>query len=232
MKIAFHLRGIHDHSGEKALAAIRVNKKIEKACVFIVGCIFLLAIAATIYGKEPNLKSVSIQYVQSLLQKAKKAVEEGKPEKARLIWLQIRSLNPSLSKPSWLEANVASVTFCASVSGKSGAAMVDETSEKKQFEAELKANPFNKEARQALYRIAKRDGDQAAMLRHHSILQAKNRTYYSEYLKWIVVFIIFSLIICLILSPLPDAKDSTSSTRNNLFFEILKSILGFFKKRQ
>ncbi len=202
-------------------------KELRRAGFIIAGLILLtLSLTESVQSREFDLSGNKVKYAQSLLRTAKIAVEEGKTEKARLLWLKIRSLNVPLSMPSWLKEEIASGALPVRNPDKTNITETSEVGPKKHFETQLKANPFNNEARKALYRIAQRDGDKIAMLRHKSILQPKTSEQPNQWLKLLMGILLFTMVIWGLLSPLPGVKDKGSQQKTSLISEIFK----FFKK--
>ncbi len=170
----------------------------------------------------------------NLLKAAKAAKEAGQTETAQYFWLRAKSLNPYLAKPDWLRPNLPTV-FPVAVSERQ--LLLDESSQlsdsiiESKLEKLLKENPMDKEVRQALLRIAKLRGDEAAVQRHQSVLKPLPKPRPAFFFKLALLILAVLAILWCVFAPLPGSKKLAAPEGKTLFKKIFLSMRSFIKKR-
>ena len=173
--------------------------------------------------------------VQMLLRDAKIAHDAGQFARAECLWLQIHKLYPQQSKPAWLKTERPTVYPAAVDDRQNLLNLASQTTDpliKNRLEALVKANPLDKEARNALLSMAQRQGDKVAALRHKSIVQPVSRSHETNTLKILLaVFIIGAIFWCLF-SASPGSKSADKPEGEPLWREIVVSAREFLKRHK
>lgn len=178
--------------------------------------------------------------VFTFLHAAKVAQENDQPEKAHYFWLRAKSLHPSLRKPSWLVKGETPITSIRSVDvnerqlllkQSSQTLLISDTLMKSKLEGLLKVNPMDKDIRYALLHIAKRQGDQASVQRHKSILEPLPKSTSSTGLKLALLVLISVAILLCIFTPLSNGKSFYLGRCIAKLMKIIRMLQSFRNKK-
>ncbi len=171
---------------------------------------------------------------KALLRDAKIAQEAGQIERAQCLWLQIQKLYPQQSKPAWLQTDQPKVLSVSTNDRQNLLLLASNTTDptiKASLESLIKANPLDKEVRNALLSMAQRQGDSVAELRHKSIFQPVARPCKTQTLKLFLAVAIVAAIFWCLFSASPGSKTADKPEGEPLWREIVSSAKDFIKRR-
>ena len=174
--------------------------------VFIIITLLLVALSFnfSVNAANKNNKIDKKQIAASLIIKAKKALISGNSKLAQNYWQQAKSIDPSLSKPAWLNQE-ATKTF----SQKNDKPYLTEEEfvellknmpyEKAKIELDKKLlfNPNNTKLRLVYLELAEKNKDEIETKRHRELLGIKEQKSfnYANAFKYLLVVIVICLII-------------------------------------
>ncbi len=170
--------------------------------------------------------------LQSLLRDAKTANEAGQIERVQCLWLQIQKLYPDQKKPAWLQ-NSKPIALSTSANDRQSllhlASHTADPAVKAHLESLIKANPLDKDVRNALLSMAQRQGDKTAVLRHKSIFQPVARSYKNDIFKLLLIVFIIAAVCWCLFSATPGSKTADNPYGKTLWRELSTFLKNYIK---
>lgn len=167
--------------------------------LLIVTALSMVAICFTFSANATSEDTTGLarrQICSSLVNKAKSATFSGNSKLAEKFWLQAKSMDPSMKKPSWL-ASTTQQENCNENKFESELRNMPYGSAKTKLDKKLVFAPCNDKLRLVYFELAKANKDKLEAEHHRLILglHKQDKNNYWNFLKYLLSILISTLII-------------------------------------